>query len=339
MSSSEYGLTELARESRMGGAGSEASDREIRRISLRDFGTRRERITDELWSAAADIGFFQLVDHGIDLADVDAAFAATEAFFALPDATKARFALKKGQNAGWEKLTQVRPSTRTADQKESYQVTRPRMNGLWPSDDDLDLVDIRAGFRAGFQAAMLGFERRCWELAMRVLGCFADRLGFPRDFFAIAHDPARPTYQSTLRLLHYFPVPPEVRDTPGIWRAGAHTDFDCLTLLFQRAGQGGLQVMPGKEADDERWTSVPATADAITCNVGDMLMRWSDDALASTFHRVRLPSAGEYDGPRYSLAFFAQANTDAVITSPSGRYPDITAGDYLRQRIQANFAS
>jgi isopenicillin N synthase-like dioxygenase len=312
----------------MGGAGSEATDREIRRVSLRDIEARRDEVTAELWSAAADIGFFQLVDHGIDASEVDAAFAATEAFFALPDAAKAGFPLRKGQNAGWEKLTQVRPSTGTADQKESFQVTRPRMDGLWPTDAEL----------AGFQATTLAFERRCWELAMLVLGCFADRLGFPRDFFTAAHDPASPTYQSTLRLLHYFPVPPTVRDTPGIWRAGAHTDFDCLTLLFQRAGQGGLQVMPGKEAAAERWTSVPATADAITCNIGDMLMRWSDDALPSTFHRVRLPAPGEYDGPRYSLAFFAQANTDAIIGSPAGRYPDITAGDYLRQRIQANFA-
>jgi len=329
MTTPEYALTELARESRLGGAGTEANDREIRRVSLRDFDARRDEITEQLWAAATDLGFFQLVEHGIDLADVERAFAMAEAFFALPDDVKREYELIKGTNAGWEKLTQVRPSTGTPDQKESYQVTRPRMGALWPSEDEL----------AGFQATMLGFERRCWELATRVLSCFADRLGLPRDFFTEAHDPAVPTYQSTLRLLHYFPVPPQAGDRPGIWRAGAHTDFDCLTLLFQREGQGGLQVMPGKEADGERWTSVPATADAITCNIGDMLMRWSDDALPSTFHRVRLPTAAEPAGPRYSLAYFAQANTDVIISSPSGRYPDITARDYLLQRIQANFAS
>jgi isopenicillin N synthase-like dioxygenase len=312
----------------MGGAGTEATDREIRRISLRDFDARRDEITAELWAAATDIGFFQLVEHGIDLAAVDEAFATAGAFFALPDPVKARYALRPGTNAGWEKLTQVRPSTGTADQKESYQLTRPRMTGLWPSEEEL----------AGFGATLLAFERRCWALATRVLSCFADRLGFPRDFFTVAHDPAREAYQSTLRLLHYFPVPADLLGAPGMWRAGAHTDFDCLTLLFQREGQGGLQVMPGREADDERWTPVPATEDAITCNIGDMLMRWSDDALRSTFHRVRLPGPGEDTGPRYSLAFFAQANTDVVITSPSGRYPDITARDYLLQRIQANFA-
>src|SRR5882757_1473611 len=280
MTDTDHALTELIRESRMGGAGTETSDRQVRRISLRDLGNHREQITEELWSAATDIGFFQLVDHGIDAADVDRAFALTEAFFALPDDVKARHRLKKGLNAGWEKLTQVRPSVGTPDQKESFQLTRPHMDGLWP-DSDL----------AGFREFLLDFERRCWEVAMRVLSCFADRLGFPRDFFAGAHDPGLDNYQSTLRLLHYFAVSPRLRDSPGIWRAGAHTDFDCLTLLFQRDGQGGLQVCPGKEADEQRWTSVRPSSDAITCNIGDMLMRWSDDLLPSNFHRVRMPGA------------------------------------------------
>ena len=66
-----------------------------------------------------------------------------------------------------------------------------------------------------------------------------------RDFFTRAHDPSVDTYQSTLRLLHYFPLAADA-DVEGMWRAGAHTDFDCLTLLFQRDGQGGLQLVPGQ---------------------------------------------------------------------------------------------
>ena len=109
------------------------------------------------------------------------------------------------------------------------------------------------------------------------------------------------------------------------------------TLLFQREGQGGLQVCPGKEADAQEWTPVPPDETLITCNIGDMLMRWSDDRLLSNFHRVRNPLPGEYMGGRYSIAFFCQANTDAVIGSPSGKYPSITAGDYLAERMKANY--
>lgn len=101
----------------------------------------------------------------------------------------------------------------------------------------------------------------------------------------------------------------------------AHSDYNCLTLLHQRTGQGGLQVAPGKDqVDGLAWTEVEPLDGIITCNIGDMLMRWSDDLLQSTLHRVRMPKPGEYDGPRYSIAFFAQANKDAMIVGPQEKY-------------------
>jgi isopenicillin N synthase-like dioxygenase len=322
-----HALTELQRETRMGALGTETADREIRRISLADFETRRDEITEQLWSAAIDIGFFQVVDHGIDLARVRAAFTAAEAFFALPADIKAKYPLKKGFNSGWESLTQVRPSIGTPDQKESFQVTRPHMDDLWPSAAELP----------GFRDTALGFEAACWELAMRLLSCFAAKLGFERDFFTRAHDPSTVSYQSTLRMLHYFAMPEDPQEGAETWRAGAHTDFDCLTLLFQRAGQGGLQVCPGREMDSQRWTPIEPADEVITCNIGDMLMRWSDDRLPSNFHRVKNPGPDDFRGARYSLAFFAQANREVVIAGPAGKYPPISAEDYLYQRVNANF--
>ncbi|MDR7333527.1 2-oxoglutarate and iron-dependent oxygenase domain-containing protein [Roseateles asaccharophilus] len=320
-------MQELQKESRMGAMGSETHQREVRVIDLADFDARRAEIADQLWDAAVDVGFFQLKNHGIAPGVITQAFETTQRFFALPEAVKARHPLKKQFNAGWESRAQVRPSTGTPDQKESYQITRPHMAGLWP-DDELP----------GFQATMLDFERQAWAVGMRVLSCFATKLGFADDFFSIAHDPSKPAYQSTLRLLHYFAIAPDQRDRLGLWRAGAHTDFDCLTLLFQRAGQGGLQLLPGKDMDSQAWTPITPADDLITCNIGDMLMRWSDDQLPSNFHRVKNPGPDEYQGARYSLAFFAQANRDVLIESPSGKYAPITAEDYLQQRVAANFA-
>lgn len=325
MTATTYTLAELQKESRMGAMGSETQAREVRVIDLSDFEARRAEITEQLWSAAVDVGFFQLANHGVPLSQIREAFAMSEEFFALPASVKAQYPLSR--NAGWESLAQVRPSTGTPDQKESYQITRPRMAGLYPSEAELP----------GFRATMLAFEQASWAVGMKVLSCFADRLGFDHDFFTRAHDPASDTYQSTLRLLHYYAIAPEDQGRLGLWRAGAHTDFDCLTILYQREGQGGLQVCPGKEHEAQEWTSIPPHEDTITCNIGDMLMRWSDDRLPSNFHRVKNPVPGEYMGPRYSLAFFCQANTDALITSPSGKYPPITAGDYLAERVRANF--
>ncbi len=322
-----YGLDELNKEKTFGGVG-RTKEREVRRIDLRNFEARKAEIADQLWQASTEIGFFQLINHGIPQEQIDEAFVMTERFFALPQDTKARYPLRSGTNTGWEYKSQVRPSTGTADNKESYQITLSRMAGLWPDGDELP----------GFKATMLAFERANWALGMKVLSCFALKLGFKPDFFTVAHDPQVPEYQSTLRLLHYLPmIGAKPEDYTG-WRAGAHTDFDCLTLLHQRTGQGGLQLCPGKESAELEWTDVEPLPGVVTCNIGDMLMRWSDDQLRSTLHRVRMPRADEYLGPRYSLPFFCQANTDAIIQGPGKTYAPITAHDYLQQRIAANFA-
>ena len=318
-------LEEVKKESTYGGQGI-TRDRDVPQIDLSDFDSRKAEIADQLWTAATEIGFFQLVNHGIPQPLIDSAFAYAERFFDLDADVKARYPLRKGTNAGWEYKSQVRPSTGTPDQKESYQITLPRMQGLWPTGDEVP----------GFKVGMLLFERANWAVGMQVLSCFALKLGFPSDFFSERHDPLSPEYQSTLRLIHY-PAMNDAKpeDFKG-FRAGAHTDFSCLTMLHQKVGQGGLQLCPGKEANGElAWTDVEPKAGVITCNIGDMLMRWSDDQLKSTLHRVRMPHKHESHGSRYSLPFFCQANKDAVIEGPGKKYPAYTAQEYLQQRLSA----
>ncbi|MEO7370600.1 MAG: 2-oxoglutarate and iron-dependent oxygenase domain-containing protein [Ilumatobacteraceae bacterium] len=320
---------EVGKEAHMGTLGTETHEREIRRIDMSDFDRRKKEITEELWAASTDIGFFQVINHGISNDHVRKAFAMTEKFFALPDAEKAKHPLIKKLNSDWETRAQVRPSTGTADQKESYQITRPHMepNDFWPPVAALPT----------FKEEMLIFEAEAWAVGMKILSCFADKLGFPADFFTRRHDPSVAAYQSTLRMLHYFAADPALADRPDLWRAGAHTDWDCLTLLFQQPVQGGLQVCPGKDREARLWTPVDPAEGVITRNIGDMLMRWSDDQLQSTFHRVKNPGPDEYQGARYSLAFFCQANRDAVVEGPGRKYEPMTAGDYLAWRINSNF--
>ncbi len=321
-----YATDELSRESRIGGIGTEGTHA-VALIDLSDYDSRKPEIAEELWQAATTLGLFQLTGHGIPLAQIEEAFALSEAFFAQPERAKADLPLRPGTNAGWEFKSQVRPSTGTPDQKESYQITLPRMDGLWP-----DAAQV-----PGFRDKMLAFEQANWGVAMKVLSCFALKLGFDADLFTRAHDPSSPEYQSTLRLIHYLPMENTKPEDFTGWRAGAHTDFDCLTLLHQKTGQGGLQVCPGHAAEDGAWTSVEPVTGVITCNIGDMLMRWSDDKLLSNPHRVRMPRPDEYLGPRYSIPFFAQANKDFVLQGPEQRYPAITAGDYILERIRANY--
>ncbi len=97
-------------------------DRPIPTISLRDFDNRIDAITKELVNAAENIGFFCVVDHGISRESVDQMFDQSARFFNQDDSVKAQVPFSPQYNAGWEKNSQVRPSTGVADRKESYQM-------------------------------------------------------------------------------------------------------------------------------------------------------------------------------------------------------------------------
>ncbi|KAI0377974.1 Clavaminate synthase-like protein [Hypomontagnella monticulosa] len=311
------------------------SQRSIPKISLRDFESRIDSITAELVAAAEGDGFFAIVDHGIPESEIEAQFAAAERFFSLPNEVKTQVPFSH-RNTGWERGAQVRPSTGAADQKESYQMQydSAAMEGAWLPEDALP----------GFRAQSLAFMRRAQEVSEKLMVCFARGLGFPDNYFVKAHDVSRPGAQTVLRLLHYFEMDPEAPTPAGYYRAGAHADWDFVTLLFQRPGQSGLEICPGREAFTQwglgdTWTPVEPAAGEIVCNIGDLLMSWSDDRFKSTFHRVKTPTdpATDYYGPRYSMAYFNQPNIDCEIQGPLKKYPKVTGSEFTKAAMKRNY--
>lgn len=151
-----------------------------------------------------------------------------------------------------EKNAQIRPSTGQPDRKESYQLQYgANMDGLWISDSILP----------DFQSQSLSFMRKAQGVSEKLMVCFARGLGFEDDYFIKAHDVSRAESQTVLRLLHYFEVDSTVPVPEDYYRAGAHVDWDFVTLLFQRKGQSGLEICPGREASTafgigDTWTKV-----------------------------------------------------------------------------------
>ncbi|KAG9229579.1 putative gibberellin 20 oxidase [Amylocarpus encephaloides] len=311
-------------------------DRPIPQISLHDFSSRIDTITQELIHAAEADGFFTLTNHGIPEATIEHMFYTSASFFSLPDATKGKIQFSH-LNAGWEKNAQIRPSTGAADRKESYQMQfGSNMDGMWLPDDALP----------GFKDTSLRFMHECQRVSEMLMVCFARGLQRDDDFFVRAHDVSRPESQTVLRLLHYFEVDKALPVPEGYHRAGAHVDWDLITLLFQRSGQSGLEICPGREASTafgigDVWTKVDPAPGDIVCNIGDLLMSWSDDRFKSTFHRVKTPRDPERDyyGPRYSIAFFNQPCTDARIQGPGKKYPMVTGKEFTKRAMERNFAA
>jgi isopenicillin N synthase-like dioxygenase len=273
--------------------------------------------------ACRDIGFFAITGHGVDPALIDDAFRATHELFALPADTKRALARERhGHNRGYIGLGVEALDEKTApDLKEAYNLVwtdeSTRVPNVWPP-----IPGWRARVQAYFDAVL--------AVGQRLHRAFALDLALPPGHFDTLID--RP--MATLRLLHY-PVEFGAQPPRGAPGAGTHTDYGNVTLLATD-GVAGLQV----RRRDGGWIDVPALPGGFVCNIGDCLMRWSNDVYVSTPHRVQPPQR-----ERYSIAFFLDPNPDALVSAipscvPAGetpRHPPITAEAYLRQRFEATY--
>jgi isopenicillin N synthase-like dioxygenase len=219
-----------------------------------------------------------------------------------------------------------------ADQKEAFNIGLD----LPPSDPEVMAGKPFRGVNlwpltTGFRDAAIGYFDALWQLGLDLHVAIAANLGLPLDFFADKFD--RP--MATLRLLHY---PPREADQGGLPGAGEHTDYGSLTILLND-NAGGLEV----RRRDGTWVTAPPIPGAFICNIGDCLMRWSNDTYVSTPHRVMNPPGRD----RYSVAFFLDPNPDALIACLPGcsalgqtpKYAPILAADYLTQRLLATYGT
>ncbi|KAJ9157259.1 Oxoglutarate/iron-dependent dioxygenase [Pleurostoma richardsiae] len=293
-------------------------------ISLKDYDDRKDEIMNQLMEASETSGFFTLVDHGISVEEIEEQFAIAQVFFALPAETKELIPHDVSTNNGYENKSQIRPSTNQADQKESFWLHR---TSEWPADEHVP----------GFRETTQRFIDKCDKISHQVLTCFAIALGLEEDYFRKAMDASHPDCLTQLRMLHY----PPSDDAKGTWRAGSHTDIGCLTLLFQRDGEDGLEICPGREtytsfAMGDKFFPLPAKTGPIVVNIGDMLMAWSDDRLKANFHRVRAKDVG-HSPDRYSIAYFNTGRKDYVMQGPLKKYPAITCEEYFLQHTERQF--
>ncbi len=285
-------------------------------------------------AAARDIGFFGIVNHGVPAGVVAELFSAAHAFFALPAEVKAESAIERSPHylgyarPALERLDPARPG----DAKESFNMGRER------AADDPDLVAGKPFVGAnqwprlpGFRPALVAYFDRLAELGALVHRAVAVDLELEPNYFASRYDRAL----SALRILRYPPHPGAFDGT--LYGAAPHTDYGGLTLLAAD-GSGGLEV----RRRDGEWIAADPAPGAFVCNVGDALMRWTNDIYVSTPHRV----VNRSGRPRYSAAFFCEPNPDARIECIPAcasrdavpKYPPIEFSTYLRSRVERTYA-
>lgn len=316
-------------------------------------GAAQTETGEAIANAFKSSGFVYLSNHGIPQNVIDAAFRHSARFFARPQADKDSLAWTDARSnrgyvaSGREKLaddpsdvSSLRASN--PDLKENMEIGKEGVEGMpnhWPEHLDAE--------GAEFTAFMKDFFSTVHHLNVQVMRAIALGMGIADEsFFDEYIDQA----DNTLRLLHYPAVPKSVfRDNPLQVRAGEHSDYGSITLLFQDAS-GGLEVKSPK-GTWVRATPIPGT---IVVNAGDLLSRWSNDEIKSTKHRVIQPPPGPEEladdeehamfPSRYSIAYFCIPNFEAFIDALPGtwetvgkKYEGVFSGAYQVQRLEETY--
>ena len=299
----------------------------------------RREVARQIDEACTDIGFFMVEGHGVPQDLITTTRQRAIDFFALPDAEKMKVErppakISRGYNSvGDRSLSYSMGEVAPPDIQEAFAF------GPEGSERLASLVNKTVGQMYApniwpqrphdFKDVMLSYHVAMSGLASRVLSAMAVALGENENYFADKFD----RHVSVGRIIRY----PAVKEPPlpGQLRAGGHTDYGCITFVRGDDTPGGLQVKP-RHGD---WIDVHIPPHAFVCNIGDMMMRWSNDRWVSTFHRVAVPPPEAEPSDRISLVYFTNPNPDTFVrcfescVGSGEKYPPITSGEYYLGKL------
>lgn len=308
-------------------------------IPVIDFGamagsdpTEKARVAAEIRQACISVGFFYIINHGIEEAVIEALFDQAKRFFALPIESKLKLRAKDVEHLiGYVSMYEEGKDLTKGDLHEAYDfVTEAQVT---PE------ITVQADFRSvsnrwptdlpGFHEALGDYSVRIRILTRQIFNAFALALELEESYFDAITD--RPL--SLGRILHY---PHQTNGDEAQIGNGPHTDHECFTILRQDTDVQALQVCN----KDGEWIDAPPLAGSFVVNIGDLMARWTNDLFTSTPHRV-INRSGQ---ARYSFPFFIGANPDAVIdvlpscvsSSTPSKYQPIITSDYVQELIARN---
>ncbi|MFN8011717.1 MAG: 2-oxoglutarate and iron-dependent oxygenase domain-containing protein [Holophagaceae bacterium] len=232
-----------------------------------------------------------------------------EAFFARPEAEKARLAIEGSpHHRGWSVMHNER------DWREQLHLGRERAaleggaDGMrlqgpnrWPTPD------------GGFRQAVGAHLEACAEIGAALMAALAPDFGIPPEVYD------RDDGYVLLKLIAYHPQPEGGPPRRGV---AAHVDFSLLTLVAQDGG-GGLEV----QSPEGVWTAVPPQPDTLVLHAGELLEALSGGRIRATPHRVTHRGARR---ARISLPMFVNPPLRAWI-HPRPAPPRVAGGGHVHR--------
>ena len=283
----------------------------------------------ELGKAYEEIGFVAVKNHGLSDALCAELYAQVKGFFTLSKEEKEAYEIEglAGQRGYVSFGKEHAKNKNEGDLKEFWHFGQTVEDNDPIKEEYPDNVQVNE--LPKFNAVGREVYQKLEETGREMLRAIALHLNLDENYF----DAKIHNGNSILRPIHYPPITHEPKDAV---RAAEHEDINLITLLMG-ASADGLQVL-NKSGE---WISVTALPDQIVVNVGDMLQRLTNNKLKSTTHRVVNPPREKWGTSRYSIPFFLHPRSEVSLNclpsciseSNPKNFSDITAGEYLEQRI------
>ena len=283
----------------------------------------------ELGQAYEEIGFVAVKNHGLSDALCAELYTQVKGFFTLSKEEKEAYEIKglAGQRGYVSFGKEHAKNKNEGDLKEFWHFGQTVEDNDPIKEEYPDNVQVNE--LPEFNAVGREVYQKLEATGREMLRAIALHLNLDENYF----DAKIHNGNSILRPIHYPPITHEPKDAV---RAAEHEDINLITLLMG-ASADGLQVL-NKSGE---WISVTALPDQIVVNVGDMLQRLTNNKLKSTTHRVVNPPREKWGTSRYSIPFFLHPRSEVSLNclpsciseSNPKNFSDITAGEYLEQRI------
>lgn len=283
----------------------------------------------ELGKAYEEIGFVAVKNHGLSDALCAELYAQVKGFFTLSKEEKEAYEIEglAGQRGYVSFGKEHAKNKNEGDLKEFWHFGQTVEDNDPIKEEYPDNVQVNE--LPKFNTVGREVYKKLEATGREMLRAIALHLNLDENYF----DAKIHNGNSILRPIHYPPITNEPKDAV---RAAEHEDINLITLLMG-ASADGLQVL-NKSGE---WISVTALPDQIVVNVGDMLQRLTNNKLKSTTHRVVNPPREKWSTSRYSIPFFLHPRSEVSLNclpsciseSNPKNFSDITAGEYLEQRI------
>ncbi|XP_038721318.1 1-aminocyclopropane-1-carboxylate oxidase homolog 4-like [Tripterygium wilfordii] len=267
---------------------------DVNGIPTVDLSEKRPSVVSQIARACRELGFIQIVNHGIPLEVMDQTIEAVKGFHEQPPEMKAPlYGRSPGTGVNFFSNVDLFQS-KAASWRDTLQVRL----GPDPAPAVSHLPEICRNEIVEWNLAVKKLGEHLMELLCEGLGLDKGRL---KEMMFL---------ESRVMVGHYYPHCPQPDLTLGIT---SHTDPGVLTILMQ-SQIGGLQI---KHGDD--WVDVKPVPGALVINIGDILQILSNDEYKSVEHRVLANPCRE---PRTSVGvFFNSINRDGLF----GPFPELTS--------------